>query len=90
MEQFYSKHAKEKIVKQSFLLYVTSMEKNSAGSVVSQLNVLRTLYLGKVPATNSTLERSFSALRRIKSHLKSTMSQSRLNSHATSLPSKFD
>ena len=32
-----------------------------------------------LPATNSTSERSFSALRRIKSYLRSTMSQARLN-----------
>lgn len=32
-----------------------------------------------IPATNSTSERSFSALRRIKSYLRSTMTQARLN-----------
>lgn len=32
-----------------------------------------------MPATNSTSERSFSALRRIKTYLRSTMSQARLN-----------
>ncbi len=32
-----------------------------------------------MPATNCTSERSFSALRRIKSYLRSTMSQARLN-----------
>ena len=32
-----------------------------------------------MPATNSTSERSFSALRRIKTYLRSTMCQSRLN-----------
>jgi hypothetical protein len=32
-----------------------------------------------MPATNATSERSFSALRRLKSYLRSTMSQSRLN-----------
>ena len=32
-----------------------------------------------IPATNSTPERSFSALRRIKSYLRSTMTQARLN-----------
>ena len=31
-----------------------------------------------MPATNATLERSFSALRRIKSYLQATMSQERL------------
>lgn len=33
-----------------------------------------------MPATNATSERSFSALRRIKTYLRSTMTQSRLNS----------
>ena len=32
-----------------------------------------------MPATNATSERTFSALRRIKSYLRSTMSQVRLN-----------
>ena len=32
-----------------------------------------------MPATNATSERSFSALRRIKSYLRTTMSQQRLN-----------
>lgn len=33
-----------------------------------------------MPATNATSERSFSALCRVKSYLRSTMSQARLNS----------
>lgn len=32
-----------------------------------------------MPATNSTSERSFSGLRRVKTYLRSTMSQDRLN-----------
>ena len=32
-----------------------------------------------MPATNVTSERSFSALRRVKSYLRSTMSQQRMN-----------
>ena len=32
-----------------------------------------------MPATNSSSERSFSAMRRVKSYLRSTMSQERLN-----------
>ena len=32
-----------------------------------------------IPATNATSERSFSALKRIKSYLRSTMTQGRLN-----------
>ena len=36
-----------------------------------------------MPVTNATLERSFSALQRIKSYLRATMSQERLNSLLT-------
>ena len=36
-----------------------------------------------MPATNATSERSFSALKRIKSYLRSTMKQERLNSLMT-------
>ena len=36
-----------------------------------------------IPATNATSERSFSALKRIKSYLRSTMKQERLNSLMT-------
>ena len=32
-----------------------------------------------MPATNASLERSFSALRRVKNYLRATMSQERLN-----------
>lgn len=51
---------------------------------VSQRMLLRTVcrafqLLLILPATNSTSERSFSALRRIKSYLRSTMTQARLN-----------
>jgi len=48
-------------------------------SFYSQVVVLVTLIL-VMPATNAGSERSFSALRRIKSYLRSTMSQTRLNS----------
>ena len=36
-----------------------------------------------IPATNATSERTFSALRRVKTYLQSTMRQSRLNSLMT-------
>ncbi len=45
----------------------------------SEVVVLTTLIL-VTPATNASSERSFSALRRVKSYLRSTMSQIRLNS----------
>ncbi len=48
-------------------------------SLFSQvIKVARTLLV--VPATNSISERSFSAMRRIKTYLRSTMLQERLNS----------
>lgn len=51
--------------------------------VMSQVSKLVRLLL-VMPATNATSERSFSALRRIKTHLRSSMSQQRLN-HLTLL-----
>lgn len=44
----------------------------------SEIAVLIELFL-VMPATNATSERMFSTLRRIKSYLRSTMSQVRLN-----------
>ena len=46
--------------------------------LLSEVCVLASLMLVK-PATNAISERSFSALRRIKSYLRATMSQERLN-----------
>ena len=42
---------------------------------------LRTLLLLVMPATNAGSERSFSAVRRIKTYLRSTMTQQRLTDH---------
>ena len=47
-------------------------------SAFSQVWILMKLLL-VMPATNATSERSFSALRRVKNYLRSTMTQSRLN-----------
>jgi len=44
----------------------------------SQVDVLLRLYL-TIPLSNATAERSFSALRRLKTYLRSSMSQQRLN-----------
>ena len=49
---------------------------------LSQIFILMKLLL-VMPATNATSERSFSTLRRIKSYLRATMSQERLNSLLT-------
>ena len=47
-------------------------------SLINNVVILVKLIL-VMPATNATSERSFSALRRLKSYLRSTMSQTRLN-----------
>ena len=47
-------------------------------AVFSEVVLLMKLIL-ILPATNATSERSFSAMRRVKSHLRSTMGQERLN-----------
>ncbi|KAL5487102.1 hypothetical protein EMCRGX_G019661 [Ephydatia muelleri] len=52
------------------LLALNTMQRKLLGAVVRLFQLLVTL-----PATNATSERSFSALRRIKSYLRSTMSQ---------------
>ena len=59
----------------SYLQQITPGER----SLLSQVVLLMKLIL-VMPATNSTSERSFSALRRIKTYLRSTMKQKRLNS----------
>ena len=53
---------------------LSSSEKIAFSSVWTAMKLLLVM-----PATNATSERSFSALRRIKSYLRSTMSQQRLN-----------
>ena len=55
------------------------MNSSSFGkSMFTEINKLLCLYL-TVPMTSATAERSFSALRRIKDYLRSTMTQKRLN-----------
>ena len=58
--------------------YLQSLSK-AQRSFYCQVIVLITLIL-VMPATNASSEHSFSALRRVKSYLRSTMSQPRLNS----------
>ena len=57
--------------------YFTSLT-TAQKSLLSQVCLVIKLVL-VMPATNATSERSFSALRRVKSYLRSTMSQQRLN-----------
>ena len=56
------------------LLALSTMQRKLRGAVVRLFQLLVIL-----PAMNATSERSFSALHRIKSYLRSTMSQARLN-----------
>ena len=56
--------------------YVNSLE--TKNTFMSEVVVLIRLILVS-PATNATSERSFSALRRLKTYLRSTMTQQRLN-----------
>lgn len=57
--------------------YFSSLS-TSQVDLISQVSRLMQLVL-VMPATNATSERSFSALRRVKSYLRSTMGQERLN-----------
>jgi len=54
---------------------LSAAEKELMCEIVCLLKIILVM-----PATNCTSERSFSALRRLKTHLKLTMSQERLNS----------
>ena len=62
----------------SILEYVRGLS-CSQKALMSEVCVLVSLII-VMPATNSTSERSFSALRTVKLYLKSTMTQTRLNS----------
>jgi len=53
---------------------LTTAQKNLLGQVSLLLKLILVM-----PATNATSERSFSALRRVKTYLRSTMTQNRLN-----------
>ena len=60
-----------------YLKYFSSLTA-AQRSLLSQVSVVLKLVL-IMPATNSTSERSFSALRRVKTYLRNTMGQERLN-----------
>ena len=57
--------------------YLASLS-NGQWSLLSQVCIVLKLIL-IMPASNATSERSFSALRRVKTYLRNTMSQQRLN-----------
>ena len=57
--------------------YLLSLSPGQA-SLLSQIRCLLQLIL-VMPATNTTSEKSFSALRRLKNHLRTTMAQEQLN-----------
>ena len=52
--------------------------KPAMGAFYSEIVALVTILL-VIPATNATSERTFSALRRVKTYLRSTMTQTRMN-----------
>ena len=62
----------------SYIKKLTSSQHQLYSEVVTLLKIVLVN-----PSTNSTSERSFSAMRRIKSYLRSSMSQSRLNAMMT-------
>ena len=57
-----------------FLSGLTQIQKDFFSEVIV---IAKLIYV--MPATNATSERSFSALRRIKTYLRNSMSQERLN-----------
>lgn len=70
-----SKHSKPRTL-QDIKEFISNLE--GTRSLLSEVVKLITLVL-VMPATNASSERSFSALRRVKTYLRSTMTQSRLN-----------
>ena len=58
----------------NYLQQLTAAERTLLNEVVTVMKLLLVM-----PATNATSERSFSAMRRVKSYLRSTMGQERLN-----------
>ena len=58
----------------AYLQKLSSAEQRLLSAVIVVIKLILVL-----PATNASSERSFSAMRRIKSYLRSTMSQGRLN-----------
>ena len=57
--------------------YFPNLSQGQAALIDQVCNLMRLILV--MPATNATSERSFSALRRVKSYLRSTMLQERLN-----------
>ena len=57
--------------------YFPILSQGLAALIDQVCNLMRLILV--MPATNATSERSFSALRRVKSYLRSTMLQERLN-----------
>lgn len=58
-----------------YIQNLTGAERELISEVITLMKLILVM-----PATNSTSERSFSAMRRVKSYLRSTMNQERLNS----------
>ena len=58
----------------SYFLSLSPAQLSLISNVIYLMQLIRVM-----PATNASLERSFSALRRVKSYLRATMKQDRLN-----------
>ena len=78
LEIFSASMQSEKNVALSDVIEIFKAKSTIQQHFLSQLCKLLRLVL-VMPATNATSERSFSALRRIKTYLRSTMTQARLN-----------
>ena len=67
----------KQVTKVATITEILKQDKSSQ-QLLSELHTLLRLYL-TIPMSNATSERSFSALRRLKTYLRSTMTQERLN-----------
>ena len=81
----FNKESGAKVKKVTTVRAICDMRNNTSISKVmfSEMDKLLKIYL-TVPVTTATAERTFSTMRRIKTYLRSTMTQERLN-HAMTL-----
>ena len=67
----------ERLNLQSIIMYIKTLTHEQKEYFSEVIKILKLILL--IPATNATSERSFSALRRLKTWLRTTMSQQRVN-----------
>ena len=75
---YFERQESERIKLEDVVDYLRMLEAPMHGAIYSEVVTLMRILL-VIPAMNTTSERTFSALRRIKALLRSTMSQARLN-----------